>query len=68
MSIRSPLIATWREYIVGLSGPQQRLDGIELTGVKVMGTRATATSRLNDWPDRLFPGRLYTQAAFPTLS
>ena len=68
VSIRSPLIATWREYIVGLSGPQQQLDGIELTGVKVTGTRATATSRLNDWPDRLFPGRLYTQTAFPTLS
>ena len=66
--VRSPLVATWREYIVGLDGPQQRVDGIELAQVKVTATRATATARLNDWPDRLFPGRIYTRDAFPTLS
>lgn len=66
--VRSPLVATWREYVVGLDGPQQRVDGIELAQVKVTGTRATADARLNDWPDRLFPGRIYTRDAFPTLS
>ena len=66
--VRAPIVVTWREYIVGLAGPQQRLDGIELANVKVTSTRATATARLNDWPDRLFPGRIYTRDAFPTLS
>lgn len=66
--VRAPILVTWREYIAGLAGPQQRIDGIELANVKVSATRATASARLNDWPDRLFPGRIYTRDAFPTLS
>ena len=66
--VRAPILVTWREYIAGLAGPQQRIDGIELANVKVSSTRATASARLNDWPDRLFPGRIYTRDAFPTLS
>ncbi|MBA5779534.1 DUF1833 family protein [Stappia sp. F7233] len=66
--IRAPIVATWREYIVGLDGPQQRVDGIELRNVKVTNARATAIAKLNDWQDRLFPGKVYTRDEFRTLS
>lgn len=65
--IRSPVLVTWREYVVGQSGPQQRVDGIELRSVKVTNLRATATAQPSNWSDRLF-GKVYDRASFPTLS
>ncbi|MCK7611961.1 DUF1833 family protein [Roseibium sediminicola] len=65
--IRSPVFVTWREYLVGQAGPQQRVDGIELRNVKVTSLRATATAQPGNWSDRLF-GKVYDRDGFPTLS
>ncbi|MCV0426200.1 MAG: DUF1833 domain-containing protein [Roseibium sp.] len=65
--VRSPVYVTWREYVVGQSGPQQSVDGIELRKVKVTSTRATATARPGNWSDRLF-SKIYDKETYPTLS
>ncbi|WP_321504038.1 DUF1833 family protein [Breoghania sp.] len=68
VNIRAPIELTYREYIVGMDGPQTLVDGIELSRISVNGQRATATARLNDWQDRLFPARLYDIETFRTLT
>jgi hypothetical protein len=68
VKVRHPIEMTWREYVEGHASPQQRLDGIDLSNVKVTATRATATARLNDWPDRLFPAKVYDRETYRTLA
>ncbi|CTQ53537.1 hypothetical protein LP7551_02061 [Roseibium album] len=65
--IRSPVFVTWREYVVGQSGPQQKVDGIELRNVKVTSLRATATAQPSNWSDHLF-GKIYDRETYRTLS
>lgn len=68
VKVRQPIVITWREYVEGHNGPQQRLDGIEISKVKVTSTRATATAKLNDWAERLFPARVYDRGTYRTLA
>lgn len=65
--IKADIQITWREYILGDENPQQKVDGIKLSNVKVTSTRATATARLNAWAERLF-GKIYDRETYRTLS